>query len=381
MVLLKIGDLDIEKERWEDAKCVFDKLIVFEYSKGNENTDFIEFKNLVFPSLSKTLLKVVNKTNIKKHLSFVTRTCLSLMRLNLKKQLKAIAGLDYDQVLVSYSDLDHSSLLFYLIKPYLKKGVKVTRSYKETRDNFDFLEKKSFALADRTVLNSVYNKAYIEKKYPHVFDGKEMLFDLDEDFRKDGTEKTIKYAQKLSVKDKKIHAVLLAGRILSDPNDVRSGSRLYYVDLINKMLNCGIVIHLYTRAITPCEDGSNPYLELAKENKNFVIEGPLDISKDPGAAYSLLSRYDIGILHAHYGTGSSYYFDKVNLPHRYFAYQLAHVAPVDIKGENLLVDDKAKEKHALIVNDFSEITFEKIAEIEWEYPSLKDYIQTIFGQA
>ena len=68
----------------------------------------------------------------------------------------------------------------------------------------------------------------------------------------------------------------------------------------------------------------------------------------------------------------------MNIPHRYYAYQLAHVVPIDKKGENLIIDKKASEKHALVINDYCELKSADFSKIKWDTPSFKEYFEILY---
>lgn len=203
------------------------------------------------------------------------------------------------------------------------------------------------------------------------------MFGLDEDVRSQRVFHSFQYSKKLSDIDGRIHAVILAGRVLSNPNEPRSGGRLYYINLINSLIDSGIVVHLYTGKIIPY-NGVDLYHELAKNRKEFIIEGVLDFVNDRENAYRTLSQYDIGVCHAHLPEAEVTVFDKVNIPHRYYEYQIAHVVPFDLRGCNLLLEKKAEQNHALICNNYSEISFESIRKIQWETNSFAEYIYKIY---
>ena len=382
MKLLKIGNLDINEEKWIDCLYVFETVTFFEYISFDRPC--ID-KNLVFVSLklsfvSKALLHLLYIAKSFRILNPLSSFFVWLIRLFEKKQLKAISQYEYHEVYVSYSDFDYSSFLLCLIRPYLKKGVRITRAYKETRNTYDYLEYKSFIVSDRIVLNDIGNKLFFEQKFKKkgLFDNKIIVFDVDEDWRESSLPNKISFKSKKSLQDGKRHAVILAGRVLSNPDDKRSGSRLYYVDLIKELLKAGVVVHLQAKRIVPY-NGYNPYLELQKESKDFFIENTIDFSKNELLSYSILSEYDFGILHAHCTKQSSYLFDRVNIPHRYYAYHLAHVVPIDKRGENIIIDKKASQNHAIVYENIDEIVSANLANIVWDMPSLRQYFETLYN--
>lgn len=378
MELLKVGMLNIPEERWNDALSTFDKITVLKVFE-EKDTPLLNTINIKYNKIEWFLKVLLNRTKINRFLNFFSAILLLILRLLFRRSLKGIAEKRYDEIHVSYNDFDESALIFCIIKPWLQKGTRITRAYKEMRNEYNFLEKLSFMYANRVVFNSEYTKKFIEEKYGLIFENKEVFLNLDEDYRSYNIIKNVKHDNKLSEKDNKIHAVILAGRVLSNPLDKRSGSRLYYIDLIKELISNGIIVHLQAKKIEDY-NGKNPYVELANNNENFKIEHDIDFSKNSLNAYYLLSKYDVGILHAHHNTGSSYKFDRINIPNRYYEYEIAHVVPIDKKGINYIIDKKAEEKKAIVVDSFSELSFDLIKEIVWDTPSFKDYILSLYGK-
>ena len=296
MTLLKIGTLNIPNNRWEDSLCVFDDVYVFcfegEKELSNPHFHYVKFRSN--DKINSFLYRSAKHFNCHKFSVFFSVICVWLLRLYNFKTLKRIKKLKVDHVHSSYNDFDESAFLTLLLKP--KRFI---RAQKETRPNYSFFEKYCFKKASTIVLNDPLNLVFFEDKYgKRLFDGKSVLFDLDEDVRKKSVINSIEHEKKLSEIDGKIHAVILAGRVLSDQNEKRSGGRLFYVNLINALLNNGIIVHLHTGRIVGF-NGKNPYLELAQRNSNFHIESKLDFINDTIGPYRVLSRYDIGVCHAH----------------------------------------------------------------------------------
>lgn len=375
MRLLKIGILGIPTNRWEDALDVFDDIDVFcfdsEAEIQNEHIHYIKFDTK--KKFSFLLIRIIFHFNYSSKGKLLYEMCLWMLRTLNGGLLKRIKTIKYDYIYSGYNDYDKSAFLTALLNP-----AHYTRAQKETRLHYDFFEKWALKNADRVILNDPLNRQLFEKKYGvDLFRGKKVLYDLDEDVRTKRLLNVIQHDEKLSVKDGRIHAVILAGRVLSDPNDKRSGGRLYYIDLIQNMTRAGIVVHLHTTRIIPL-NSENPYERMENENPDFYIEGGLDFSEDPLSAYKILSRYDIGVCHAHLPNSEVTEFDKINIPHRYYEYHLAHVVPFDLRGGNLLLEKKAEKNHALIYDNYSQINLNDVKNIKWDTPVFSDYIKALY---
>lgn len=377
MKLLKIGTLNLPRNRWLDALECFERVYVFcwdfEYELDNEKFVYIKIPAATF--LNKCCKLFIAKTNSKKFFFLLQKVWICFFRIINKKYIKQIPFNEIDYFHSSYNDFDESNL-FTLVLP---KKLKITRAQKETRVENNNLEYACMRRCERIILNDIECKKFFEQKYGDTFfDGKEVVLNLDEDVRYSKLADTIEYSSKLSENDGKIHAVILAGRVLSDKKDKRSGGRLYYLDIINDLLEAGIVVHLHTRTIIPfC--GKNPYEVLAMENKNFIIEPPLDFEGDPKNAYRILSRYDIGILHAYITTEQVTLFDRVNIPHRYYEYLLGHVCPIVPKDKSAVIEKLFKERQSgLIYESLFDITLDKLQVIHYENVFFKDYFLNLY---
>ena len=375
MRLLKIGTLNLPRNRWEDALDVFSDIDVFcfdsEVEIQNEHIHYIKFDTK--QKLSFFLFRAARHFNYNKKQKFFCNICLVLIRFLNRKLIQQIRNKKYDFVHSSYNDFDESAFLTVLLKPG-----RYTRSQKETRLYYTYFEEETFKNAYRIVLNDPMNLDFFKKKYSDdIFKNKTIIYGLDEDVRTKRLLNKLKYDTKLSEKDGKIHAVILAGRVLSNPTDSRSGGRLYYVNLIKDLLNEGIVVHLHTANIIPF-NGTNPYQDLAKEYTNFHIENKLDFTDDYENAYKILSRYDIGICHAHLPNTEVTEFDRINIPHRYYEYHLAHVVPVDLRGGNFLLEMKAKMGFALIYDNYHEIKLNDLQNIKWDIPTFSEYMKKLY---
>lgn len=342
MKLLKVGTLNIPRNRWLDALEKFEKVYVlcWDSEKELDNECFIYIK-IPLNFLNKFCYSLIRRVNHERFLRFFEKICINLFSFINKRTLREIPFSEIDCIHSSYNDFDESNL-FTVILP---EKHDITRAQKESRIENDNLEYFCMQKSNRIILNDIECKKFFENKYgKNFFVNKDVWVDLDEDVRYSRLNNIIEFDSKLSSVDGKIHAVILAGRVLSDVDELRSGGRLYYINIIEDLLNTGFVVHLHTKMIIPNKDGRNLYVELAQRDSNFIIERPLDFECDSKNSYKILSRYDIGILHAYNLTHNVIFFDKVNIPHRYYEYQLAHVCPIVPKGYTIVTEEIFLEK-------------------------------------
>lgn len=346
MKLLKVGTLNIPQNRWLDALEKFEKVYVLCWDSEKElNNEYFIYIKIPLNFFNKFCYSLIRRMNHEKFLRFFEKICINLFSFVNRRTLRKIPFDEIDYIHSSYNDFDESNL-FTVILP---EKYEITRAQKESRIENDNLEYFCMQRSSRIILNDIECKKFFENKYgKNFFVNKNVLVDLDEDVRYSRLNNIIELDSKLSSVDGKIHAVILAGRVLSDVDEQRSGGRLYYVDIIETLLKAGFVVHLHTKMIIPNKDGCNLYAELAQRDNNFIIENPLDFECNPKSAYKILSRYDIGILHAYNLTHKVIFFDKVNIPHRYYEYQLAHVCPIVPEGCTIVIEKMfLKKKQAL----------------------------------
>lgn len=379
MTLLKIGTLNIPRNRWKDALDLFDIIYVFCYESEielqNEKIHYIKVPNKPLSWISSKCIAAVYRFNNKKQYRFLQLLAIAFLKILYRKYINRIPFTEIDYIHSSYNDFDESNL-FTLLLP---NKYYITRAQKETRIENNNLEYHCLKRCQRIILNDKFCQSFFEDKYgKKIFYKKSLLLNLDEDVRSIRLRDEIQYSEKLSKFDNRIHAVILAGRVLCNKEDKRSGGRLYYYDTINDLLNSGFVVHLHTKQIIPFND-ENQYEELALNNQDFKIEAPLDFENDSLQAYSILSRYDIGILHAMIKTESVYLFDRVNIPHRYYEYILAHVCPIVREGETIVTEKIIKEKKmGIVYKKLSDIRLDMITNMIYDNTFFYDYITSIY---
>jgi hypothetical protein len=315
--ILKIGELDHPASRWNSTRVQNDLIIM----SIDESNSFFTKKEL---NLVKSFYYVSLKFRSSKLISFiyskVTRILFRFYFFNFKK-----IRFDYDLVWISYNDYNSSSFLSTLFIPFLSES-KIVRLIKESRYEYSYYEEFSLLNSDILYFNSSYSREFFVNKYPRI-EAKKFFLGIDEDFR---SSDIIDFPQfeKISKNDSKFHIVILSGRVMSDDQDIRSGGRLYYIEIIKSLLDKGFCVHLIAKDIIPDKLGVNRYLELSNSHKNFIIEEPLDFINEPFSSYSSLSRFDFGLLHAHKEGSTVSSFDKINIPNRIYDYRNSIVMPV-----------------------------------------------------
>ena len=96
--------------------------------------------------------------------------------------------------------------------------------------------------------------------------------------------------------------------------------------------------------------GLNLYSELEKKSNGlFKIKGLLDFKNQPLESYAILSRYDFGILHNFEENQKVSYFDKFNIPNRFYEYQISGVLPIVKKNDSFVVEEIIEKNNCWVV--------------------------------
>lgn len=387
--LLKIGTLNIPADRWNDALEYFDEILVFTIERElNPLSDrrFI-YKSLITSDtnslLRRFILKLYSITHTYKQSRFLNLISLNIVLILKFKLLRKIASYNTEIWHSSYNDFDDSNFLTCLLCFFKKKEICIVKSYKESRPEYNYLEYKNLDIAKLIVLNDKLNLDFFKKKYANMdWEHKSLKLGLDEDWR------SFKY-QSLNIKfnkysqiDGKLHVVILAGRVLSDSTDKRSGGRLYYIDMIEDFVKVGLIVHLHTSRRIPDKDNIDRYEKLVEEYPNsFFIEKPLNFIHTPIDAYKILGRYDFGILHNSIKGTSVSDFDQMNIPHRFYEYQIAHVVPIVKRGDKLVLEHLfVKDKVGVIYDSVKDLVSMDISTIVFKCNSFKDFIKILYGK-
>lgn len=381
MNLLKIGSINLPQNRWEDSLTLFDNIYIACREKEKEYHSFKYFKINDKSIITKVFVKLIEKFRYKQSFYVIEELLFSLWRVFAHSYISNIRRLEFDYVHSSYNFFDDSALITILLKNVISSKP-VLRAYKETRPGFDYLELKSIKLADTIVLNTMESKNMLEEKYGEdLFSGKKVIFDLDEDYRKDSVIKNVKLSPKLSSSDGKVHITILAGECSSDCINTLLGSRQYYIPLITQIIEKGYVVHIHTLKIKKDVNGLDQYELLKKKYPNqLYIESGLDFESDTENAYLTLSRYDYGVLHnLNLGDGTSE-FDKINISHRLYEYQIAHVVPI-VEYGTTIVEERFLREHncGLIYNDLYELEKNVGNVYTFFTPSFKEYILKLYA--
>jgi len=145
------------------------------------------------------------------------------------------------------------------------------------------------------------------------------------------------------------------------------------------------VVHLHCAQYND-DNGVNRYEELQKENSGmFYMEKPLAMkhsstTEEWVTSCEILSRYDAGLLHNILDKSSVSEFDRINVPHRFFAYEAAHVTPIIERGSNIVLERMFSEKKCGYVYDsFEDLPGILNADIKYYTPSYEEYLKTIFN--
>ncbi len=386
-VLLKIGGRKhLGEMRWKGALEIYDKIYcvcLFKEKSWEINDKRVEFIEMPRNLFNEYTLKVLERTKLVKWLSWFNWLIILSVRAMNRNWLNRISKVDADDALCSYGDYDFSDLVYLLAKPSIR--INVTRSYKESRPAFNFLEYYSMKSFDRFVFYDEEIFKFLKKKYGQkFFDGKNIILGLDENALPGCILNNIKYQTKLSATDGKLHLALLTFRIDSAPNRARDQGRYYYLDMINQLIDAGIVVHLHCAKFNNYK-GVNRYQELAAEKKGwFIIEEPLEMKHSTSCeewirSCEILSRYDAGILHNIQEGYSVSEFDRINVPHRFFAYEAAHVTPVIQKGTNIVLERMFNETNCgFVFNTYQDLLNLLNSKIEYFIPKYEDYLRGVF---
>lgn len=388
-ILLKLGGRKhLGEERWRDVLDLFDEIYSFcSYAEPSHVWEIPSEKAYcdVFPktSLNHLFLRVINKFKRSGSFSWICAFSLTVLRILNRSYLSKIRAVEGASVLCSYGDYDNSDFIFCLCKNAIRQPV--VRAYKETRPEYNYLEYTAMKSADKIVLFDVELKKFLEKKYGNdFFSGKKVMVGYDENALPSCILNGIHYQDKLSASDGKVHLVILSFRVDSSPNRSRDQARYYYIDVIKEMMAAGVVVHLHCAQYND-DNGINRYKELQDENPGmFYMEKALAMKHSSTTeewidSCEILSRYDAGLLHNIMDESSVSEFDRINIPHRFFAYEAAHVAPILKRGENVVLGRMFEEKRCGFTYDtFKELPEILDADIEYYTPSYKDYLKAIF---
>lgn len=391
-VLLKLGgEKHLGEQRWQGALNVFDKVYCGSFYLENLEKDWhIEDNRIIvfrFPQskINHVLHGVLWETKNHKSLNWLSCIVLHMMRLFNHGWISKIESIHPDAVLCSYGDYDFSNLISILTRKSVKEPI--VKSYKESRVDYNYLEYKSFKICDIISLYDQEMKLFLERKYSeNLFEGKKVILGYDENALPSCILNGIHYKDKLSTVDGKTHVAILTFRVDSEPSRERDQNRYYYIDLIEKLIEAGVVVHLHCAKFIDDSNGINRYKQLEERNPEmFYLEAPLEMKHTSSTeawinACEKLSKYDAGVMHNIVEGSSVSEFDKINVPHRLFAYEAAHVTPIVKRGENIVLERLFKEKNCgFIYEELSDL--KKIKDIAFDYytPSYEDYLIKLFG--
>jgi hypothetical protein len=257
------------------------------------------------------------------------------------------------------NDVDGSLILVSWLKMKFPK-IKITHSYIEHRCKYRIDEYLALTLSDKLIIPSIASINWLSKIYNIDLADKALIG--NEDWRSKSDKDFILNAniEKLSSKDNRPHVVILT-RIAEFDNsgNVRRGSRINYVSIIETLAKENICIHLKAMSIRDTSEGKSyikdsPYHNLAKlYPDNVYIESPLDMNINSG--YLELAKFDFGIIHNYVEGELINDFSKINIPNRVFEYFTAQVEPIVI--HNTLVEVESiilQEGYGIIADSYQE---------------------------
>lgn len=386
-ILLKLGGRKhLGEERWKGALSLYDEVYcacLFTETDWDIRNEHIHIIKIPKRNLTSKCIGIINRCKDKPQFSWLNRLALAGIRFLNRDWMQKVGSIEADSVLCSYGDYDKSDFVYAIAKPVIHAPV--VRAYKESRVGYNFLELNALKSADKIVLYDVELKRFLEKKYGEsLFEGKKVLLGYDENSLPGCILNNIRYREKYSSADGKVHLVILSFRVDSAPNRSRDESRYYYVDIIRDFIEAGIVVHLHCAQYNDF-NGINRYKELQEEHPGmFYMEKALSMKHSSSSeewieSCEILSRYDIGLLHNIQDNSSVSEFDRINIPHRFFAYETAHVAPITAKGNNVVLERLFAEKHCGFVYDkLTDLQAVLKENVEYYTPSYEDYLKAIF---
>lgn len=382
-ILLKVGGRKHLGEcRWMDALDVFDEIYcacIYREDSLKIIDDRIHIIELRKNLLNHLLTGIILRTRNKKSLTIFNWLIILLLRLLNISWLIKIKKVSPDFALCSYGDYDRSDLTFLIAKPVIK--CQIVRAYKETRVGYNFLEFETLKGINNLVFYAEELKDFLKKKYgDSLFVNKFIKYGLDENALSSHILSQIQFEKKLSSNTNKRHIAILSYRVDSAPNRDRDQGRYYYLETIKELIDAGLIVHLHCAKYNNF-NGENLYEKLKKEYPNeFFMEKELKMNRDSSVeewvkSCEILSKYDFGLMHNIIENSSVSEFDKINVPHRLFAYEAAHVIPIIEKGQNKVLERMFDEKKCGIVYKcLDELNKISIANIEYNAPSYKDYL-------
>ncbi len=386
-ILLKLGGRKhLGEARWQGALTLFDEIYVTRFfTEWQWDIPDARVTTLEIPRrfLTSKLLGLLKRTDSHPKLNLLSALAIWGMQLMNRPLLLQLSQIQATHVLCSYSDYDKSDLTCLIAKPALQAPI--VRAYKETRCGYSFLEKKALEAAQTIVLYDAALQTFLEEKYGSgLFHGKQLLLGYDENVLPSCILGHVPYREKLSVTDGMVHLVILSFRVDSSPHGKRDAYRYYYLDVIQQLIAANIVVHLHCAQFND-DNGVNRYTELHRQFPDrFHLEPPLDMKYDstPEAwteACAVLSQYDAGLLHNIVANSSVSEFDRINVPHRYFAYEAAHVTPILRQGENPILEERFIRQHCgFVYRQFSDLSQLLTTSTLYDTPCYEDYLQAIF---
>jgi hypothetical protein len=234
------------------------------------------------------------------------------------------------------NDSDGINILLWWLRVHLPK-ISIIHSYQEHRCKFRLDEKMAIKSATKLILPSKRNKESFEKIYN--LNLSENVVYGNEDWRSKDLIEYVheKHVIKKSELDKEPHVIILTRfATYTSETDLRRGSRINYLNLIETLVKLKIHVHLNCLKIVKtigdqANEPNNPYFQLEKKYPTyFHIDKPINLKTTDG--YLELKSYDAGILHNVVEGEKINLFSNMNVPNRLFEYLLSDVESIMLKG-------------------------------------------------
>ncbi len=303
---------------------------------------------------------------------------IGLMQPKIIKRIVEEESIDF--VWSGNNDSDNVNVLLWMFSKGKRNKLPVLHSYQEHRCSFRIDEKHSILRANKLIVPSKANMESFEKTYS-IYLGSKTVYG-NEDWR---SKKLIDYIEQSSVSkysdiDGEPHVIILA-RYATYGKDRfgRRGSRINYLQIIEKMVKNGIHIHLNCLQIVEDIESKrievgNPYEMLKMQYpKYFHIDEPFDMND--WNSYLELKKYDAGILHNVVDGEKVNEFSHMNVPNRFFEYLICNVQPIILKNKMQDVEEFIHSiDFGVLGRDYDEISNilkEQIKDKSVNYPSIE----------
>lgn len=221
-------------------------------------------------------------------------------------------------------DRSNVILLWFKYSGKLLPLSNVVRSYKESSGQFSLDE---WLMLQQSIAYIFPSQDYL-KFYTDIY-GEKVLASagsirfMDEDVR---YSKLKKFISSLEVEKVPNSVVILTGRLLLE-SVTPSDERYIYYDYCIDLVKSGYQVFIHTPKST------KSVLEAYRAIEGVSVLNPLDLESSI-EDYRILSRYEFGVMHNPRVKEKLSSFTLINVPNRYYEYEMCNVQPFDFKRFN-----------------------------------------------